>query len=343
MSQSHADVRNLNDNFLNEITQELIQANHSQQDIINGINDVKLRLEWNIGSFCSVFARTEQIWCHGEIYKIDEDTETNEEWLSVKYKFKHKDVQRFCHSIKPLDLDANYDNKIILYIAKKLKEKRINPEKIKDELKQTDVVNKIRTLYKVKTLERANEKLKTEQKQLDSLMDNTYNLNTNIQKLNTELRYQNGNLQKQLNEVLNQITLQNKMMQQLISKPTINNVEFIKNEDIKKLLHQIIDNEMKNIPQIAKKQCADLSQVTDTNIKTLPQFNCDDIVTNAIAISFGSNTREEIKRLAFEQLKESIGTKLDEKAYNQYKQNQYKQCINQLVNKKFDMILEQMK
>eukprot|EP01084_Bolivina_argentea_P273984 466839_1 len=130
-------------------------------------------------------------------------------------------------------------------------------------------------------------------------------------------------------------------------KPTINNVEFIKNEDIKKLLDQIIDEEMKNIPQIVKKQCADLCHVTDTNTKTLPQSNCNDIAINAIAISFGTKTKEQIQRLAFEKLKESIGTRLDEKLYNQYKPNQYKQCINQLVNKKFEEInaklLQQMK
>eukprot|EP01084_Bolivina_argentea_P279751 478298_1 len=121
-----------------EITQELIESNHNQEDIVNGIKDVKFRLEWDIKSFCSIFSQSERKWFKGEIFNIYHDNETNEEWLAVKYKHKQTDVQRFCAAIKPLNFDTNYDNEIVLYIAKKLKEKHINPQKIKDELKHTE-------------------------------------------------------------------------------------------------------------------------------------------------------------------------------------------------------------
>eukprot|EP01084_Bolivina_argentea_P279750 478297_1 len=88
MSQTH-DSAVLSAVFT-EITQELIESNHNQQDIANCIADVKLRLEWDINSFCSIFARSKQEWCKGEIYKIYQDNKTNKEWLTIKYNQKKK-------------------------------------------------------------------------------------------------------------------------------------------------------------------------------------------------------------------------------------------------------------
>eukprot|EP01084_Bolivina_argentea_P279748 478294_1 len=125
MSQTHGSA--VLSAVFKEITQELIESNHNQQDIANCIADVKLRLEWDKNSYCSIFAPSQQEWVKGEIYNIHQDNKTNEEWLSIKYNHKHKNMKRFCKDIKPLNFRTNCDNKIILYIAKQLKEKQMNP------------------------------------------------------------------------------------------------------------------------------------------------------------------------------------------------------------------------
>eukprot|EP01084_Bolivina_argentea_P317807 551051_1 len=94
MSQSH-DSAMLSAIF-KEITQELIKSNHNQQHIATCIKAVKLRLEWQINSFCSIFDGSEEEWFKGEIFNIYQNNKTNEEWLSIKYNDKHKNMQRFC-------------------------------------------------------------------------------------------------------------------------------------------------------------------------------------------------------------------------------------------------------
>eukprot|EP01084_Bolivina_argentea_P267717 454538_1 len=65
-----------------------------------------------IGVLCLIYSRSKNRWFVGQIIDIVIDSNTNDEWLTVKYdKKKKKKIQRYCDAILPW-IDLN-DSKII--------------------------------------------------------------------------------------------------------------------------------------------------------------------------------------------------------------------------------------
>jgi len=121
-----------------EIVSELMELGYSKTDILKSIDDVNIRLIWNINSLCLIYSQSKSTWCNGEIIDMFTNQKTNKEWLTVKYNKKsNKNIQRFCKDIKPIhfhfDDEYKYNNKIIQYILGKLKEYQV------DELPNGDV------------------------------------------------------------------------------------------------------------------------------------------------------------------------------------------------------------
>jgi len=110
-----------------EIVAELMELGYTKADILKSIDDVNIRLIWNINSLCLIYSQSKSQWCNGEIIDMFTNQKTNKEWLTVKYNKKsNKNIQRFCKDIKPIhfhfDDDYKYNNKIIQFILGKLRE-----------------------------------------------------------------------------------------------------------------------------------------------------------------------------------------------------------------------------
>jgi len=110
-----------------EIVSELMDLGYAKEDILKSIDDVNIRLIWNINSLCLIYSQSKSTWCNGEIIDMFTNQKTNKEWLTVKYNKKsNKNIQRFCKDIKPIhfhfDDDYKYNNKIIQFILGKLRE-----------------------------------------------------------------------------------------------------------------------------------------------------------------------------------------------------------------------------
>ena len=59
------------------------------------------RLAMEVGTTCFIFSRSKQNWLIGIITKITIDSNTNQEWLTVRYGGnKSKKIQRFCKDLK---------------------------------------------------------------------------------------------------------------------------------------------------------------------------------------------------------------------------------------------------
>lgn len=100
---------------LNELITDLLSENHKKNDILNAIQDIDLRFAWQSGSRCRVFSRKLQQWTDGEILDIVIDNTTNEEWLTVKYVYGRKAVQRFSSALKPIGMGGDYRcNEVII-------------------------------------------------------------------------------------------------------------------------------------------------------------------------------------------------------------------------------------
>jgi len=110
-----------------EIVADLMELGYSKVDILKSIDDVNIRLIWNINSLCLIYSQSKSTWCNGEIIDMFTNQKTNKEWLTVKYNKKsNKNIQRFCKDIKPIhfhfDDEYKYNNKIIQFILGKLRE-----------------------------------------------------------------------------------------------------------------------------------------------------------------------------------------------------------------------------
>lgn len=116
-----------------EIVGELMELGYTKTDILKSIDDVNIRLIWNINSLCLIYSQSKSTWCNGEIIDMFTNQKTNKEWLTVKYNKKsNKNIQRFCKDIKPIhfhfDDEYKYNNKIIQFILGKLRETQVQPD-----------------------------------------------------------------------------------------------------------------------------------------------------------------------------------------------------------------------
>jgi len=132
-----------------EIVAELMDLGYGKTDILKSIDDVNIRLIWNINSLCLIYSQSKSTWCNGEIIDMFTNQKTNKEWLTVKYNKKsNKNIQRFCKDIKPIhfhfDDEYKYNNKIIQYILGKLKEYQVDELPLNDQ--QSDVISSQRTM-----------------------------------------------------------------------------------------------------------------------------------------------------------------------------------------------------
>merc|ERR1719242_2092723 len=132
-----------------EIVSELMDLGYTKEDILKSIDDVNIRLIWNINSLCLIYSQSKSTWCNGEIIDMSTNQKTNKEWLTVKYNKKsNKNIQRFCKDIKPIhfhfDDEYKYNNKIIQYILGKLKEYQV--DELPNNDPQSDAINSQRTM-----------------------------------------------------------------------------------------------------------------------------------------------------------------------------------------------------
>jgi len=114
-----------------DIVSELMELGYLKTDILKSIDDVNIRLIWNINSLCLIYSQSKSTWCNGEIIDMFTNQKTNKEWLTVKYNKKsNKNIQRFCKDIKPIhfhfDDEYKYNNKIIQFILGKLRETQVD-------------------------------------------------------------------------------------------------------------------------------------------------------------------------------------------------------------------------
>eukprot|EP01084_Bolivina_argentea_P313500 542895_1 len=70
------------------------------------------RFLWRSGSLCSVYSRSHQRWYKGVIADIFIEDESHQEWLSVQYNNKCKNIQRLCRDIKPISTAATAVNTV---------------------------------------------------------------------------------------------------------------------------------------------------------------------------------------------------------------------------------------
>eukprot|EP01084_Bolivina_argentea_P072104 130958_1 len=206
------------DNIFNEITNELIASGYNKQNIVNCIENVKKRLQWDVNSSCLIYSRGDKRWYKGEIFDIFEHNKTNEEWFLIKYNKKTKPMQRFCKDIKPVDFNYDCEHTIIEYIATKMKEKTQtiysdDIDKNKDVQEKNNLLQKIKKwkfpgfnddkkvlVEKLKILESENDKFKKDQKEFHSLRETVNNLKSRIDMsftLQPEKSQQSHILQKQ--------------------------------------------------------------------------------------------------------------------------------------------------
>jgi len=132
-----------------EIVSELMDLGYAKVDILKSIDDVNIRLIWNINSLCLIYSQSKSTWCNGEIIDMFTNQKTNKEWLTVKYNKKsNKNIQRFCKDIKPIhfhfDDEYKYNNKIIQYILGKLKEYQVDELPVDEH--QADAIQSQRTM-----------------------------------------------------------------------------------------------------------------------------------------------------------------------------------------------------
>ena len=95
----------------------------TDETILKVMEDVDIRLKWNVNSKCSLYSRSKEKWYEGEIVDVFNDKQTNAEWLMVRYGPKKKRVQRFCADIKPIEFgdEYNYNDKAIQLAVNKIK------------------------------------------------------------------------------------------------------------------------------------------------------------------------------------------------------------------------------
>eukprot|EP01083_Nonionella_stella_P317893 1159459_1 len=59
------------------------------------------RLRLDVNSTCNIFSRSKHSWLKGVVSKIWIDSDTNQEWLNVKYSDnKRKKIQRFSDALR---------------------------------------------------------------------------------------------------------------------------------------------------------------------------------------------------------------------------------------------------
>eukprot|EP01084_Bolivina_argentea_P069791 126925_1 len=108
-----------------EIIKELLALGESEEEINKGLNNVNLRLSWNINSLCLIYSRKNKHWFAGKIIDIFIHQKTNKEWLMIAYNAKNiKQIQRFSEFVKPYS-KYQCKHKIIQFICAKLKESNI--------------------------------------------------------------------------------------------------------------------------------------------------------------------------------------------------------------------------
>eukprot|EP01084_Bolivina_argentea_P169434 293731_1 len=111
-------------NIKDDIMDNLRNLGYIEEEITNCINDINVRLTWDINSFCSIYSRKNKKWCVGQIIDIFLHPKSGKEWLTVRYNETiTKKIQRFCEGIKPNDfnIDYKYNDEIIKFILNKLK------------------------------------------------------------------------------------------------------------------------------------------------------------------------------------------------------------------------------
>jgi len=116
------------------IVRDLKNRQYSEAVISRAVKDAQTRLSWTAGSLCSVFSRTKKQWVDGRVIEAYVDTESNAEWLTVKYGRKSKKkMQRFCRDVKAAQSDDSYqfDHELTQIIADALRKRAINNEKQK--------------------------------------------------------------------------------------------------------------------------------------------------------------------------------------------------------------------
>ena len=100
---------------LDDLITDLLSGNHKEIDIWNAIQDINLRFAWQCGSRCHVFSRKLQKWTDGEIIDIVIDNTKHKEWLTVKYVYGQKALQRFSSTLKPIEFHNEYQcNEVII-------------------------------------------------------------------------------------------------------------------------------------------------------------------------------------------------------------------------------------
>lgn len=119
---------------LNDLIADLLSQNHSEDDIVNAIQDIDLRFAWKCGSQCRVFSRKLQQWVDGEFIDIVIDSTTNKEWLTAKYQNARKAIQRFSSAVKPIEMDSDYEPNAMII------------ESVLERVKERDHSNKVWTL-----------------------------------------------------------------------------------------------------------------------------------------------------------------------------------------------------
>lgn len=112
---------------LEAVAAELAHSQFEPQDIAATVRDVQCRLEWRIGSECSVYSRSSQKWVSGQIVSVRVDTATAAEWMRIRYGAnKKKEIQRFSIAVRPKEVGNEYILNPELYrlITERLRERR---------------------------------------------------------------------------------------------------------------------------------------------------------------------------------------------------------------------------
>ena len=120
-------LKNMDRQTLKGILEQLVK-DYNQQEILSTFANFNKRKDWTIGSKCSVFSCSKQIWINGIIKNVF--MEDIEEWLTVKYGNKTKQIQRYHQDIQPIPYTP-YNYNVLKYITSKSKSNSIMVERVK--------------------------------------------------------------------------------------------------------------------------------------------------------------------------------------------------------------------
>ncbi len=85
-----------------KIIGDLLGIGFDEEEVTASARDIQRRLQWTVGSNCSIYSRSTKQWTDGTIAKVTVDPKTNGEWLTVQYlTTKKKQMQRLSAFMKP--------------------------------------------------------------------------------------------------------------------------------------------------------------------------------------------------------------------------------------------------